>query len=96
MARRQRHRRRCSEADVAYSFSDNDKLSLGGYWASGANYTTGVYIRRLVECFNPKSNYRSTIGPGGEWSLQGEYWHRFNEKLAASIGVVYIGQCDVR
>ncbi|KQZ13002.1 MULTISPECIES: porin, partial [unclassified Mesorhizobium] len=68
----------------SYAFSDADKLSLGGYWASGA-----TYVMSRTD-FSGYTGFRSSLALQGSWSLQGEYKHTFNEKLAASLGVVYI------
>ncbi|KQZ13001.1 hypothetical protein ASD44_02135, partial [Mesorhizobium sp. Root554] len=76
---------------AAYSFSDADKLSVGGYWASGGTYVLGGdFGGYLAAATAAGAAYRNSIPASGEWSLQAEYKHTFNEKLAASLGVVYI------
>jgi hypothetical protein len=73
----------------AYSFSDADKLSIGAYYASGATYVFGSQAN-LDPLTATAGVYRNSLSIWGEWSVQGEYKHTFNEKLAASLGVVYI------
>ncbi len=75
----------------SYAFSDADKLSLGGYYASGPTYVMSrADIADWVNAIPTAGVYRSGLALQGTWSLQGEYKHTFNEKLAASLGVVYI------
>jgi hypothetical protein len=73
----------------AYSFSDADKLSIGAYWTSGPVYVFGGEATSVGGLF-----YRNSLPIWGEWSIQGEYKHTFNEKLAASLGVVYINNFE--
>lgn len=68
---------------ASYSLSDNDKLSLAAYWAGGPTYVHGGQDLASTP-------FRNSLSMWGEWSVQGAYWHRFSDKLSASLGAVYI------